>query len=77
MEVMKKRPEYQKLSCELYDIKPMPGKPLELIMREAYLNFYSKSLQPSNTDGFAYSKRLQKEQKEHNAALEKILKEGT
>lgn len=45
-------------------------------MREAYLNFYSKSLQPSNTDGFAYSKRLQKEQKEHNAELEKILKGG-
>jgi hypothetical protein len=76
MEVMKKRPEYQKLSCELYDIKPMVGKPLELIMREAYLDFYSKSLQLSNTDGFAYSKRLQKEQKEHNVQLEKILKEG-
>jgi len=45
-------------------------------MREAYLDFYSKSLQPSNTDGFAYSKRLQKEQKEHNAQLEKILKDN-
>jgi hypothetical protein len=76
MEVMKKRPEYQKLACELYGIKPLVGKPLELVMREAYLDFYSKSLQPSNTDGFAYSKRLQKEQKEHNAHLEKILKEG-
>lgn len=77
MEVMKKRPEFQKKSCELYGIKPVGDKPLELIMREAYLDFYSKSLQPSNKDGVAYSKRLQKEQKEHNAKLEILLKAGT
>jgi hypothetical protein len=66
MQVMAKRPEFQKKAAELYGIFPVPGKALELTMREAYLDFYSKSLQPSNTDGFAYSKRLQTEQKEHN-----------
>ena len=63
MEVMKRRPEFQKAAAELYNIKPVPKKAMELTMREAYLDFYSKSLQPSNKDGFAYSKRLQKEQK--------------
>lgn len=77
MEVMKRRPEFQKKAAELYDIKQANSVPLELVMREAYLDFYSKSLQPSNKDGFAYSKRLQKEQKEHNAMLEKILKENS
>ena len=61
MEVMKRRPEFQKKAAELYDIKQANSVPLELVMREAYLDFYSKSLQPSNKDGFAYSKRLQKE----------------
>ena len=42
-------------------------------MRQAYLDYYSLSLQKSNTSGVAYSKRLQAEQKEHNAQLEKLL----
>jgi hypothetical protein len=59
MQVMNRRPEFQKAAAELYGILPVAGKPLELTFREAYLDFYSKSLQPGNTDGFAYSKRLQ------------------
>lgn len=41
---MKRRPEFQKAAAALYDIKTVDFMPLELIMREAYLDFYSKSL---------------------------------
>jgi len=60
MEVMKKRPEFQKKAMELNGIKLQDGdqRPAELAMREAYLDFYSKSLLTSNTSGVAYSKRL-------------------
>ena len=61
---------------ELYGIKKQPNdkRSNELLMREVYLDFYSKSLQPDNKNGVAYSKRLQIEQKQHNAELEKMLK---
>lgn len=61
---------------KLYDVKKNPGdqRKIELIMRETYLDFYSKSLQPDNKTGVAYSKRLQLEQKQHNSELEKMLK---
>ena len=66
---MLKRSEFQKKSMELYDIKLVDGekRSSELIMREVYLDFYSKSLQPENKGGLVYSKRLQVEQKQHNA----------
>jgi hypothetical protein len=68
-EVMKQKPEFQKKAFDLYGIKMVEGenRPVDLIMREAYLDFYSKSLQPSNSTGVAYSKRLQEEHKEHTA----------
>jgi len=44
MEVMKKRPEFQKKAAELYGIKTINEMPLEMALREAYLDFYSKSL---------------------------------
>jgi len=45
----------------LYSIKKKNGdsRTDELLMREVYLDFYSKSLQPDNKSGVAYSKRLQ------------------
>lgn len=78
MEAMKRRPVFQKKAMELYDVKLVDGekRSTELIMREAYLDFYSKSLQKTNEGGVVYSKRLQKEQREHNAELEKLLKGG-
>ena len=53
---------------KLYGVmkKPEEKRKLDQIMREAYLDFYSKSLQPDNKSGVAYSKRLQLEQKQHN-----------
>lgn len=56
IEVMKKRPDFQKAAAALYDIKTSSDMPLEMAMREAYLDFYSKSLQIK--DQPAYSKRL-------------------
>lgn len=59
----------------MYDITLQEGdtRKIEFILREAYLDFYSLSLQKTNVSGVAYSKRLQMEQKEHNAQLEKLL----
>ena len=42
-------------------------------MRDVYLDFYTKSLQPDHMGG-PYNKRLQVEMKEHNAILEKIMR---
>lgn len=76
VDIMKRRPEFQEKAMKLYDVKKNPGdqRKIELIMRETYLDFYSKSLQPDNKTGVAYSKRLQLEQKQHNSELEKMLK---
>ena len=68
VEIMKRKPEFQEQALKLYGVILKPGekRKLELIMRETYLDFYSKSLQPDNKSGVAYSKRLQLEQKQHN-----------
>ena len=44
--VMKRKNEFQKKAFELYGCKLAEGenRPLELVLREAYLDFYSKSL---------------------------------
>jgi hypothetical protein len=57
---MKRRPEFQEKAMALYEVKTKAGESRknELIMRECYLDFYSKSLQPENKSGVAYSKRL-------------------
>lgn len=57
---MKRRPEFQEAAMKLYKVKTKEGetRKSELIMRECYLDFYSKSLQPDNKSGVAYSKRL-------------------
>jgi len=62
---MKRRPEFQEKAMALYGVKTKAGESRknELIMRECYLDFYSKSLQPENKSGVSYSKRLQLEQK--------------
>lgn len=50
-------------------------RPEALVMREVYLDFYSKSLflQQSKPETCSYSKRLQEEQKEHKEILDKIV----
>ena len=50
MAVIKQRPEYQKKAMDLYEIKLVDGEKRsgDLIMREAYLDFYTKSMQSSN-----------------------------
>ena len=60
IEIMKRRPEFQEKAMALYGVKTKAGESRknELIMRECYLDFYSKSLQPENKSGVAYSKRL-------------------
>lgn len=75
MQVMDKKSEFQKGAFKLYDVTLQEGetRKIEFILREAYLDFYSQSLQKTNTSGIAYSKRLQAEQKEHNSQLEKLL----
>ena len=47
---------------------------MDLMMREAYLDYFTKSLQPDNAVKIPYNKRMQVEMKEHNQILEKILK---
>ena len=47
-----------------------------IALQEAYLDFYSKSLQSSNKGGVVFSKRLHEEQKEHNEIFQKVIKEG-
>ena len=44
---MKRKPEFQEEALKLYGVMLKPGekRKLELIMRETYLDFYSKSLQ--------------------------------
>jgi hypothetical protein len=45
------------------------------IVREAYLDFYSKSLQPENNHHkYAYSKRMNEESKDHQVRQEKIFR---
>ena len=50
-------------------------RPESLVMREVYLDFYSKSLfeQQTKTDICSYSKRMQTEQQEHKQILDKII----
>ena len=46
-------------------------------MREIYLDYYSKSLQPENDHNkWAYSKRLNEEAKDHEMKLQRIFKEN-
>ena len=74
-EIKNKKPEYQKQCLELYKIKQKEGdtRSIDLMMRDCYLDFYTKSLQPDHMGG-PYNKRLQVEAKEHNAILEKIMR---
>jgi len=46
MECAKKKPLYQKQSLELYGFKLKEGelRASDIVMREAYLDFYTKSL---------------------------------
>ena len=55
---MKRKPEFQKKAMDLYEVRQRPGdnRSVELLMREVYLDFYSKSLQPANKNGVPYSK---------------------
>ena len=71
---MSRRGEFQKKAMEYYGIKIADGEKrcTEMIMRECYLDFYSKSLHDENISE-PYAKHLQTVQKEHNAMLEKIL----
>ena len=59
---MEKRSEFQKKAMEYYGIKLVEGekRSTEMIMRECYLDFYSKSLQlDSDIDkSEPYSKNL-------------------
>jgi hypothetical protein len=74
-QVMKRRPEFQQKAFELYGCKKQAGdsRSLEFLMRQAYLDFYSKSLQPENSSGVVYSKRMQTEQRTHNSRLESLI----
>ena len=63
---------------EFYGVKMQENdtRPVALLMREVYLDFYSKSLQPTNTGKWAYSKRLNEEAKDHELQLQRIFKEN-
>lgn len=78
MAVLKKRDEYQKEAMKMYGVSLQAGdtRSESVVMREVYLDFYSKSLvqQDTKPDTCSYSKRLQEEQKEHKLILEKIMK---
>lgn len=58
-EIVGRKPEFQKKAMELYGVKLRDGdtRSVDLVMREVYLDFYTKSLQPDSA-GIAYSKRL-------------------
>lgn len=62
---------------QLFDVRLQTNddRPESLVMREVYLDFYSKSLkeQETNPDKNAYSVHLQLEQKEHKQILDKII----
>lgn len=46
IETIKKKDEYQKESMKMYGVSLKPGdtRPAALVLREVYLDFYSKSL---------------------------------
>ena len=75
--VFANKPDYQKQALDLYGIKipENESRSIMTIVREAYLDFYSKSLQPEyNHNKYAYSKRMNEEQKDHYAREEKIFR---
>lgn len=74
VEAAEKKPEYLKSALILYgfNVDHMEPKEIDIMMREAYLDFYTHSLQEGHVGG-PYNKRLQVEQKEHNQVLEKIM----
>lgn len=61
----------------MYSVSVQSGdnRPVPVVLREVYLDFYSKSLKEQETkpDNCPYSKKLQMEQKEHQEILEHII----
>ena len=58
--VYQRREEFMKSSFDLYNIKisPTDTRTMDLIMREVYLDFYSKSLDSEKCEmEYPYSKR--------------------
>lgn len=58
---------------KLYDVQAHPEETMDtaLMMKEVYLDFFSKSIQPDNL-GLPFNKRLNVETKEHNEIIQKI-----
>lgn len=77
IETIKKKDDYQAEAMKLYGVSKQAGddRPTALILREVYLDYYSKSLHAQETkpDTCSYSKKLQEEQKEHKDILDKIV----
>jgi len=68
MELVETKPQMQKAAFELYGFKLEEGdeRSIEHAMKEAYLDFQTKSLQPGHGDVPPYSKRVNVEIKEHS-----------
>ena len=79
---MKRKPEFLTKAMDLYKVQKPDGYnlPETVLMREAYLDFYSKSLKAAmgirreNDKPFVvFSKRIQLEQKTHNEMLKQLM----
>ena len=62
IEAIKKRDQFQKEAMKMYEVRLQVNddRPEALVMREVYLDFYSKSLRLQDTkpETCSYSKRL-------------------
>lgn len=59
---------------KLYDVQADPNETMTiaLVMKEVYLDFFSKSVQP-DAEGIPFNKRISVEMKEHNEIIQKII----
>jgi hypothetical protein len=58
LEVLNRKPEFLKKAFELFGFKLQANdrRPINLVLREAYLDFFTASLQPNSVG--PYNKRL-------------------
>ena len=80
--MLKRKPEFLAKAMDLYKVQKPDSYnlPETVLMREAYLDFYSKSLKAVMGSGakgdkpsVVFSKRIQVEQKTHNEMLKQLM----
>ena len=59
MKLAEQKPDFQKKALQLYEVVQKPGdqRPTDLMMREVYLDFFTKSLQETGGP-IPYNKRM-------------------